>query len=224
MTGVRLAAFLEKVEAFRENLDRLVSRGLPASAVKIALRNEIRDKGSLLDDGRLGAHRRAARAAGYQDVQRRPRRRARHRSGPLLEPARRRRPRVALDWDLVTSAEYRALAQQPAAATKPSPPTVSSCSKAKTSSIQDTLDEALEKLYGGAKKGLSIQRYKGLGEMNPTQLWETTMDPRSAGLLRSRSRTTSKPTSIFTVLMGDPVEPRREFIEDNALDVRNLDV
>jgi DNA gyrase subunit B len=87
-----------------------------------------------------------------------------------------------------------------------------------------TREELLEKVTAGAKKDLTIQRYKGLGEMNPEQLWETTMDPDKRTLLQVRVEDMVETDLIFTILMGDQVEPRRKFIEDNALDVKNLDV
>jgi DNA gyrase subunit B len=130
---------------------------------------------------------------------------------------------LKIDWNLASYVEFqkaieltRTLEQDFAA-----PFVLGENGKSETISTRPDL---LQKVMAMAKKDLTIQRYKGLGEMNPEQLWETTMDPEKRTMLQVQVEDAIETDSIFTVLMGDQVEPRRKFIEDNALDVKNLDV
>jgi DNA gyrase subunit B len=114
-------------------------------------------------------------------------------------------------------------------AAEPKSPDVSSmpktAGKGKDSEVGiESLDDLVEFFIAAGKKGVAINRYKGLGEMNPDTLWETTMDPRKRTLLQVRAEDHTEADLMFTTLMGDQVEPRRKFIEDNALDVKNLDI
>ncbi|MCZ6696615.1 MAG: DNA topoisomerase (ATP-hydrolyzing) subunit B [Acidobacteria bacterium] len=126
-------------------------------------------------------------------------------------------------WDLVSTVEYRTLlGLEQVLKDLCQPPFVVS-QNGDEKSVADR-DELLRYLMDGAKRGLSVQRYKGLGEMNPGQLWETTMNPETRQLLQVNIADAVEANDIFTILMGDAVEPRRRFIEENALNVRNLDI
>ena len=130
---------------------------------------------------------------------------------------------VAVDYDLLSSAEFRQL--------------FGFCRKVAefrgaTLSIRENGNETLignegelvDYVVKAGKKNLTLQRYKGLGEMNPQQLWETTMDPDRRTLLQVNIENAIETDEIFTILMGDQVEPRRKFIEENALNVKHLDI
>ena len=130
---------------------------------------------------------------------------------------------TVLDHAFLASPEYAELVQLRRAFGQlgPAPWTVKLEEGEKTAlRVQDILAAVL----ADASRGLAIQRFKGLGEMNPEQLWETTMNPDSRTLLQVRVEDAVEADEIFSLLMGEAVEPRREFIEKNALDVQNLDI
>jgi DNA gyrase subunit B len=130
---------------------------------------------------------------------------------------------VLIDWELATHVEFqRGVELYKLLVQLSQPPFV--IKENGTETEVESRDDLLNHILAAAKKDLQIQRYKGLGEMNPEQLWETTMNPEKRTLLQVRVDDAVETDEIFTVLMGDQVEPRRRFIEDNALDVKNLDI
>ena len=128
-----------------------------------------------------------------------------------------------IDWDLISSADYKRLLDLYRRVRDYDKPPFIIATNGTQLTIEDRR-ELLEHVMALGKKAFTVQRFKGLGEMNPDQLWQTTMDAEQRVLLQVKVEDHVEADSIFTVLMGDVVEPRRQFIEDNALDVKNLDI
>ncbi len=130
---------------------------------------------------------------------------------------------ILFDENFVTTPEFRELQSQSPAILGLGGPEYKIREKGEEKSFNDT-GKLVHYLLELGKKGLAIQRYKGLGEMNPEQLWQTTMDPEKRTFLQVTIEDSVKADEIFTILMGDAVEPRRTFIQRHALEVRNLDI
>ncbi|MDR0843519.1 MAG: DNA topoisomerase (ATP-hydrolyzing) subunit B [Acidobacteriota bacterium] len=131
--------------------------------------------------------------------------------------------RLSLNWEFLSSSEWQRLFELDAEMAPLEKPPLTIQENGSRVTVNSG-EELLRHLLVLGKKDLSIQRYKGLGEMNPEQLWETTMNPETRTMLRVSMADAVETDKIFTVLMGDAVEPRRKFIEDNALNVSNLDI
>ncbi len=133
---------------------------------------------------------------------------------------------VTLDWSLIDSAEYEELhaIDQDVRSLGPAPYFVSEVDGKNEELAVEDADALWDYIDARGRKATRLQRYKGLGEMNAEQLWETTLDPNARVMLQVRLDDAVQTDQICTILMGDQVEPRRQFIEENALNVRNLDV
>ena len=128
-----------------------------------------------------------------------------------------------IDGRLIRSAEARKLDEQASElqATYLRPATLRRKGEERTILSPTQL---LDAVFAFGRKGLAIQRYKGLGEMNAEQLWETTLDPDARSLLQVKVAHADQADEVFTTLMGDEVEPRRDFIVEHALEVKNIDI
>jgi DNA gyrase subunit B len=219
--GTRLAHLVGKMVTVEKLLLRISKRGVPHLLSERLLRDRVKDADAFTDKDRLLSLIRPLRDAGVDVALERD-----EEHGVfeivLLQGSNGHPREVRVGEEFVTSAEYRALygAYEEIRELDQPPWTVVDGGE-----TQVTSREALvEHILAEGKKGISISRYKGLGEMNAEELWETTMDPATRTLLQVRLEDDEVAENIFTTLMGDAVEPRRQFIEENALNVRNLDI
>jgi DNA gyrase subunit B len=227
LTGELLIGLLQTMEDYRSHVRKLESRGYPVQAMEILFQNRIVDKSSLSDRVRMDALAKALADDGFDGVELRagdPEAAAAPLPSIAFDAARNgSRRHILIDAEFVTQFEFRqaavSFAKVLAAGSAPY-----ALRHDETHYALASERELLEKIYELAKKGLTISRYKGLGEMNPEQLWDTTMNPETRQLLQVQIQDFVAADEIFTILMGDAVEPRREFIQNNALMVKNLDI
>jgi len=221
--GAKLVALLEKMEEYRGHVGKLGNRGVPEGLVRALLDRGMLSKGDFAEKKKVEDLARAARAF---DVEKAQVAADEEHSGWALEIVRRVAgvPRaVRIDADFVTTYEFKRIREtaKSIGGFLDGPYVVT---RNGDSDRHQTLPAVVDAIYESAKKGLVVSRYKGLGEMNATTLWETTMNPETRRLLRVAVEDAVAADEIFSILMGDAVEPRREFIEKNALNVRNLDI
>ncbi len=221
--GARLAAFLTKTDRFLRDMERLSSRGYPKDALRTALLHDLTNREALADQDRVQTVARIIEASGFHSVE--VTEDEEHGTFVIAFVTRRDgvERKVSFDWDLISTVEYRSMFRNKVGMAALHADRFNLKNGEEETEFV-SLEEALEAILAGAKKGLSIQRYKGLGEMNAEQLWVTTLNPEKRRLLKVAVEDEVGADQIFTVLMGDQVQPRREFIESNALNVVNLDI
>jgi len=223
LTGRKLAILLDKLSQYNYLRSKLTNRGYQRTLVDVLLRNKIRFKSSFEEKENIIALKRIMVGEGFKSPQI-----TKDEEHNLFElsvtfPHNGREKTNRINWDLISSVEYKSLfnLHKEIGQLQNSPILISSKGKETT---LNSGEELLRYILAVGKEGLFIQRYKGLGEMNPEQLWQTTMNPETRTLLRVKIEDAVEADEIFSVLMGDQVDERRRFIQDNALMARNLDI
>lgn len=219
--GKTLVTVIQKMIEYAKLEEKLVSRGYPKSVIEKMLDEEIVDKEFFLDEENL-----KKLAEPLTDAEHETSTRAdEEHGGYALEwYDKKAGQKRTINWDLVISVEYQRLHSiRRTLEAYDKPPFILNGDKKETISLKDK-NSLLVHVAKASKEGVNIQRYKGLGEMNADQLWETTMDPEKRNLLQVRIDDAVEADNIFTLLMGEQVEPRREFIQTHALEVRHLDI
>jgi DNA gyrase subunit B len=220
LEGSKLARLLERMVAFSRLLERVEKRGTPRSLVQLFLNARAKDPEIFTDKVRLLETIRPFRETGAEIALEKDEEHGVFEI--VLQQGNAHGREVRLGHSFLTSPEYKALyaAYDETREFDQLPLTVLDGGETPIKSREDLVSHILSE----GKKGLTVSRYKGLGEMNADELWETTMNPATRTLLHVRLEDDEVAENIFTTLMGDAVEPRRLFIEENALNVRNLDI
>jgi DNA gyrase subunit B len=223
VSGAKLVALLEKMEEYRGHIGKLALRGVPEGLVRALLDRGMLAKNDFSEKKKVDDLAKAARAFDAEKVEVVD---DEEHSGWALSMQRRVNGvlrDVLIDADFIGSYEFKRIREtaKVIGAFLDGPYVVTRNGDKES---HQTLSAVVDAVYESAKKGLTISRYKGLGEMDPEELWETTMNPEKRRLLHVNVEDAVEADEIFSILMGDAVEPRRDFIEKNALNVRNLDI
>ena len=222
ISGKRLIKLLNRLVVFFENMDRLARKGFSTNFMESLFLHGVKSKQNFKDKGFLENLMIELRKEGFEinDFQ------AAEDDGYyqfMVMESQNGGNTFRVDWEFLSSPEIREMIRvsDDFCQIKRNGYRVNGGGlKQKIENPRSFLEELMEK----GKKGLTIQRYKGLGEMNPDQLWATTMDPEKRVLLQVKVEDAVEADHIFTILMGDKVEPRREFIQNNAMEVTELDI
>ncbi len=221
VNGGRLIGLIEQLIEYRKNLDTLVQRGYDQDLIEILIQMDV-DREFLRDRSKVSELESVLTEKEF--VPEIPEHDDEHNLWRInvASPGVQKK-HCLVGWNLVTSYNFlkAGMIWADLKVIEPAPYRIRDNSKVVELSTKEAL---LEYFFEQGKKGLGLQRYKGLGEMNPDQLWETTMDPKRRTLLLVRVEDVVEADEIFSVLMGDNVDPRREFIFSNALEVRELDI
>jgi DNA gyrase subunit B len=219
--GPRLIRLLERMVAFGKLIELVERKGTPRALVELLLRAQVKDAEAFNDKAKLKTLIQPLRDAGREAVLEQD-----EEHGVfeivLQQGSNGQTREVRVGDELVGSPEYKALYATYEEFRELDHPPLTVLDGGE--SVVGSREQLVDHILGEGKRGLSIQRYKGLGEMNAEELWETTMDPKTRTLLQVKLEDEEVAENIFTTLMGDAVEPRRLFIEENALNVRNLDI
>ena len=221
--GEALINMLQRMEEFRNHARKIAARGVPREALEILAREHFTDRTALHDEAKLAAIEKALIKAGYLDVRIVRDELAETTTVQFRAGNNGSGKTFSVNHELLGQYEFRQMVKafDLLSAFGLPPYTVR---HGEDETVYASIDDLLEHIYKLAEKGLTISRYKGLGEMNPEQLWDTTMNPETRRLLQVTIQDAVGADEIFTILMGDQVEPRRVFIQDNALEVKNLDI
>jgi DNA gyrase subunit B len=219
LEGGELTKFLMELGEYDELFDRLAKRLGDRRPLNALLKAELEKKSEFEVKTKLEAVAKDLKAEGFKTGVERDEEHGLYTLAYSSETLTER----TVDWEIVRSGDYKRLLDlHRRVSDHDRPPFVISTNGSQTQ-IEDRR-QLLEHVMALGKKSFTVQRFKGLGEMNPSQLWETTMDAEQRMLLQVRAEDIEAADDIFTTLMGDAVEPRRQFIEQNALDVKNLDI